>query len=506
MPTSSLAFAAAANSRNFISAARYGFNTAASAAANKTAIDNALAAAKTSGKNVLMPPGIFSINGFTPPGTNPIATDYPSQTITLKGAGNGYAVGGSSTPGVATVLKFAAGVASGLGAAATYGIYIDNAKHWMNFEDFLIDGNAAIDYGMRITSQMAVQRVTAIRCNLYGFRGQTLDSTHMTDLVAVNNIGGGMLLDQALATESTNVTPNTVSYIVGGVFQGNGGIGLEVQQLQHGKFLGCVIQSNTSFGLKSRNAAATSGMQHCDFDGCWFENNGGGGNLYQILIDSANALDAELPYGNTFRNCRIDPLVANKSIHIVKGWRNRFINNVHTNNGTGAVDLDAGAKDTVFHDCIHSDGTAISARITDLGTRNYEYGKFKTPTFNAANFTAGGAQTWTVDAGDVIVYDYCVVEKLMTLVFSLNTTSVGGVPDVDLRIAIPGGFVAVGSTLGTFIYSNNAGADTVGTLGTADGQAYITLKLGIALLATKGTWAAAANTTYVYGRFTFEVR
>src|SRR5882672_6592367 len=64
------------------------------------------------------------------------------------------------------------------------------------------------------------------------------------------------------------------------------------------------------------------------------------------------------------------------------------------------------------------------------------------PAFNAANFTAGGAQTWTLQAGDVASFAYTIFGKTMTVAFALQTTSVGGVPDPTLRITIPGGFVA----------------------------------------------------------------
>ena len=474
----------------YIYAANYGMAAGNTAAANTTAINAALAVAKTSTgqKTVVMPAGTIDINGFTPPGTT--ATDADTNGITLKGAGNGYQQE-ETTSGVATILKFAAGVTSGLGSTKTYGIYLDNSKHWCNFEDFAIDGNAAIDYGLRITSQITVKRVRATNCNGHGFRGQTMDSTFCEELAAVGNVGGGMLIDKATSDDSVNTTPNTVSFI-GGVFNRNGTVGLEIEQLNQGRIKG-VCQSNTSFGLKSKNQAGVAWMEGCDID-LWLEANGGSTDLYQILLDSNDASGG--PSDNVFRG-RIDPTGSKKTIHIVKGTRNRFLRTVHTAGATGAIDLDAGAVDTVFQNCVNSNGTTISSNITDSGTRNYEYGKWKTPTFAAGDFTSD-VGSWTVAAGDVAVYSYCVMDSVMHLQFKINTTTVGTTP-AELRIKIPGGFVAAQDLDALYQFSDNNGAWTVGTARviTSGGTTDIRLFPG---LPGAGAWSNSTDLTYVYGQ------
>lgn len=491
----------AAKLQQIINAADAPFNVSSSntAAANTTGINAALAFAKTitGQKTVVLPPGVLNVNGFTPPGTSAISAD--TNGITLKGAGNGYQQQANPGSGIATTLKFAAGITSGLGSAKTYGIYQDNTKHWMNFEDFGIDGSSAIDYGMRICTQATYRRIRSTNCNGHGFRGQTLDSTECELLVAVGNVGGGILIDKATAQDSVNTTPNTTLYLTG-IFSGNGTTGLEIQQLAFSK-IRAISQNNLTNGLKSVNQAGVAWMQWCELY-LWLENNGNGVNP-QILFDSGDASGG--PQDNLI-TARIDPLSTNTSITITKGLRNRFYRTIFTNNATGAVSLAAGATDNVFQDCLFSDGTAIGSNITDVGTRNYLFGEWKTPAFSAGNFTAGGTQTWTVDAGDVVTYEYSVVNKVMTLVFSLNTTSVGGVANTDLRLAIPGGFVGNKSQASMFVYSDNGAAEAFGTAFTAVGVGYITLHKGASIINTNGNWAAAANTTYVYGSITLEVK
>lgn len=60
----------------------------------------------------------------------------------------------------------------------------------------------------------------------------------------------------------------------------------------------------------------------------------------------------------------------------------------------------------------------------------------------AANFTGNGAMTWTVDVGDVIWNNYTIIGKTMIWNFRVVTSSVGGTPNTELRILIPGGFTA----------------------------------------------------------------
>ncbi len=63
--------------------------------------------------------------------------------------------------------------------------------------------------------------------------------------------------------------------------------------------------------------------------------------------------------------------------------------------------------------------------------------------FNAGNFTASGTMTWTVEAADQKTFDCIMLSaNLMLLNIWIVTSTVGGVPDTELRIAIPYGRIS----------------------------------------------------------------
>ena len=126
-----------------------------------------------------------------------------------------------------------------------------------------------------------------------------------------------------------------------------------------------------------------------------------------------------------------------------------------------------------------------------------------TPTFAAGNFTASGAMTWTVAAGNVNVYQYMVLGKTMTITFNISGTTVGGVAATTLQLAIPGGFLAAKAfSPSTFSYSD-AGTAGVGQVDTGTAAGSSTLRLLKNNLAINWTVGAGTN---VAGQITFEVQ
>lgn len=123
-----------------------------------------------------------------------------------------------------------------------------------------------------------------------------------------------------------------------------------------------------------------------------------------------------------------------------------------------------------------------------------------TPTFAAGNFTASGAMTWTVASGDVQVYAYSVIGKVMTVLLRINTTTVAGVVNNQLIIAIPGGYVSTKSAynLGWVIDSGAARALATISVSTA-GTTIVCERFDAA------NFTAAVDTTYVFGQITFEI-
>lgn len=137
---------------------------------------------------------------------------------------------------------------------------------------------------------------------------------------------------------------------------------------------------------------------------------------------------------------------------------------------------------------------------TDWRLVAHEQGALISVPYAAGNFTGNAAMTWTVDAGDQITYSYAIVGKLIFVFFALNTTTVGGVVDLELRIALPNGFLAVSTTVPAAIRSYDNAVDTVGFCGTVATLGYIRCWRG-----GFSAWAASVNNTAVQGLLVAEV-
>lgn len=161
---------------------------------------------------------------------------------------------------------------------------------------------------------------------------------------------------------------------------------------------------------------------------------------------------------------------------------NRMINWVTSGNGTPLV-AGIGTATYVY------DGTTARWRLVA-----HAMGGTIAVTYAAGNFTASGAMTWTVDAGDQIVLAYTIVGRSMHLSVRLDTTSVGGVADTALRLTIPNA-----CTLGTrsnFIFNGtNAGVIFVGHSDHSAGDTFLSIFTNIGAT----PWTLAANTTAIFG-------
>lgn len=88
------------------------------------------------------------------------------------------------------------------------------------------------------------------------------------------------------------------------------------------------------------------------------------------------------------------------------------------------------------------DATTIHALTYFERLRTTPMGEWISVPFAAGNFTANGAMTWTLTAPDQVTFKYTLIGKTMLLNIYLDSTTVGGVLNTTLSIAIPGGFVA----------------------------------------------------------------
>lgn len=130
-------------------------------------------------------------------------------------------------------------------------------------------------------------------------------------------------------------------------------------------------------------------------------------------------------------------------------------------------------------------------------------GEWTAVAHDAANFTASGSMTWTVEAADQVSFGYMIIGKTMFVRFTLNGTSVGGTVSTELRIRIPAGGVAAAAggspTIGA-IRSFDNGTDTVGFCGVVAGATYIRCWRG-----GFTNWALSTNNTSVQGTAMFEI-
>jgi len=121
--------------------------------------------------------------------------------------------------------------------------------------------------------------------------------------------------------------------------------------------------------------------------------------------------------------------------------------------------------------------------------------------YNAGDFTASAAMTWTVDAGDVNGLSYQLMGKRLFLMVDLVTTSVGGVvANAFLQVKIPGGVLPRSTVQIPFTYQDNGGVPTTG---------YCIITAGSNILsfrpAAGANWTLSANLTRISFSASIEV-
>lgn len=75
-------------------------------------------------------------------------------------------------------------------------------------------------------------------------------------------------------------------------------------------------------------------------------------------------------------------------------------------------------------------------------------GKWIDVAYDVTNFRAeSSAGLWTVEKGDAVAYQYCVLQDFMVLQVQTLNTSTNATPGSVLRVKIPGGYKAVNNYL-----------------------------------------------------------
>ena len=174
-----------------------------------------------------------------------------------------------------------------------------------------------------------------------------------------------------------------------------------------------------------------------------------------------------------------------------------FYNTLVDDAGTGTTGT---IVNKAFIDAIYDD---IDAQLAILTAATVAAGTFTDVPYVAGNFTGSGAMTWVVDIGDVGTHQVCYNQKLMIVNFVLATTSVGGTPSTDLRIAIPGSNLAAKTLIGgTVRVSDNGSAGEHGVVVVAAGGSHIIIRRSPAI--APPNWTASTNNTTVQGFAMFE--
>lgn len=149
---------------------------------------------------------------------------------------------------------------------------------------------------------------------------------------------------------------------------------------------------------------------------------------------------------------------------------------------------------------VGGDNTFLSSDGTDVSWKSL--GVWTTPGFNAADFTANGAMTWTVEAGDVITYAYIIIGKTMYVNYYISLTTVGGTLNNALQIAIPASKVSANNNVTLGVTRDNGGPNTTSLVIIGAGTTVISVYHQVPAV----NWSAATNTTSVFGSVVFEIQ
>jgi len=166
---------------------------------------------------------------------------------------------------------------------------------------------------------------------------------------------------------------------------------------------------------------------------------------------------------------------------------NRLINYVTS----GVTPLAAGVGTAIYQ----YDGTTARWRLVA-----HQQGAAIAVPYSAGDYTASASMTWTVEAGDVATNAFFLNGRQLTVIYFISTTTVGGVLDSQLRIAIPNGYTIATSQL-TPSQSIDNGTALTGLL--SANTAVSTTKILVFRDFAGANWVAATNATHVRGSLTF---
>jgi hypothetical protein len=135
-----------------------------------------------------------------------------------------------------------------------------------------------------------------------------------------------------------------------------------------------------------------------------------------------------------------------------------------------------------------------------LLTALWRRGTWTAVSFKATDFTGSGAQTWTLAEIDQETFAYARHGRTLQVAFKLTNTSVGGVADTELRIALPVS-VKAARAMDVPVCLRDNGTRVMGKASVAVDGTYISITR-----LDGATFAGSANATDVHGQIAFEVK
>ncbi len=145
-------------------------------------------------------------------------------------------------------------------------------------------------------------------------------------------------------------------------------------------------------------------------------------------------------------------------------------------------------------------GWIKSAWASFFQTLGATYGTWNVVPHAAGDFTGNGAMTWTVQSGDLTTFAYVEMGKLMLIALTVATSSVGGVANTTLQVALPAGRVAA-RAMTTPAWISDNGTPAIGVVRVTAGGSVLAIQT-----AAGANWTASANATGVECSLAIEVR
>lgn len=123
-------------------------------------------------------------------------------------------------------------------------------------------------------------------------------------------------------------------------------------------------------------------------------------------------------------------------------------------------------------------------------------GGWKKVEYSAGDFTAASG-VWAVDSGDVKEMEFLVIDDVMFFHASIQNTTLS-LDTSDLRVKIPGGYLAQSGTDARGSLTYNQGAVTAADVGTAAVNAAVAQTSILLARRTGNDWEGASPTVDVY--------